>query len=213
MPRDGSPTRTRLLDAAERLVIDNGYAATSVDAVIAEARSSKGAFFHHFASKADLAVHLVERYAAADEAQLHAGLAAVAPIDDPRERLLEFVRFFEDEADALMEGQSSCLYIAVLTEHELAIGETSEPIARAVTAWRRAVSDLLRDAIRPAELDEPSIEALADHVFVTFEGAFILSRSAADPTHMRRQLAALRLLLAGLVQGGGSDGREGRPGQ
>ena len=45
-------------------------------------------------------------------------------------------------------------------------------------------------------------EALADHVFVTFEGAFILCRATGDPGHMRRQLGALRRLFEVLlVQG------------
>ncbi|MEJ7721594.1 MAG: TetR/AcrR family transcriptional regulator [Ilumatobacteraceae bacterium] len=55
MPRDGTATRERILDAAERLVIENGFSATSVDSVIDESSSSKGAFFHHFATKEKLA--------------------------------------------------------------------------------------------------------------------------------------------------------------
>ena len=35
MPRDGTATRERILTSAEQLVIENGYAATSVDQVIA----------------------------------------------------------------------------------------------------------------------------------------------------------------------------------
>lgn len=38
-------------------------------------------------------------------------------------------------------------------------------------------------------------DALADHLFVTFQGAFILSRSMNDPRHMRAQLAVLRQLI------------------
>jgi hypothetical protein len=34
-------------------------------------------------------------------------------------------------------------------------------------------------------------DALADHLFVTFQGAFIVSRSMNDPRHMRAQLAVL----------------------
>ncbi len=70
MPRDGTATRERILDAAEHLVIENGYAATSVDQVIAASGTSKGAFFHHFDSKRDLARALVERYVEADLAHL-----------------------------------------------------------------------------------------------------------------------------------------------
>ena len=42
-------------------------------------------------------------------------------------------------------------------------------------------------------------EALADHVFVTFEGAFILCRATGDPGHMRSQLRVLRQLVDSLL--------------
>lgn len=196
MPRDGTATRIRLLDAAERLVTDNGFAATSVDQVIAEAGSSKGAFFHHFSSKTDLGEQLVERYAAHDVQTLHDGLAAVAHLDDPKVRLVEFVRHFENRGDEIMSAQSNCLYVSVLTERQLAGPEATGAILGAVVAWREEIVTLLRDALGDTDLD---LDALADHVFVTFEGAFILCRSTGDPDHMRRQLAALRVLVEALV--------------
>ena len=44
--------------------------------------------------------------------------------------------------------------------------------------------------------------ALADHLFATFEGAFILARSANEPRHMRAQLTVLRQLLESLLREG-----------
>ena len=181
-------------------MIENGYAATSVDRVIAEAQSSKGSFFHHFASKDDLARALVERYAAADIAHLDAAIAAVsAATDDPAQRVLAFVRIFEDGADELMSIQSSCLYVSVLTERELVQRGTSAQIDRAIVAWREALVRLLEDALpHPGDLN---LSALADHVFVTFEGSFILSRATGEPRHMRAQLQIVRQLLETLLQG------------
>ena len=198
MPRDGGPNRTRIIDAAERLVIDNGFAATSVDQVLREAGTSKGAFFHHFDSKLALARALTERYVAADIAQLRAGLDATARVTDPGERVLAFVRFYEDRADEIMSAQSSCLYVAVLTEQELVGNGTAEVITTAIETWRAEIAALLT----AAGLDDT--EALADHVFVTFEGAFLLCRSTGDPTHMRTQLGTLRRLLAGLLASSGA---------
>jgi len=200
VPRNGAPTRERILDAAERLVIDNGYAATSLDRVIAEAQSSKGSFFHHFASKDDLARALVERYAAADIAHLDAAVVdVIAASDDPAERVLRFVRIFEDGADELMSAQSSCLYVSVLTERELVQRGTSAQIERAIVAWREGLVRLLEDALpEPGDLDLP---ALADHVFVTFEGSFILSRATGERGHMRAQLRVVRQLLEAVLQG------------
>lgn len=201
MPKDGTATRQRILDAAEKLVIDNGYAATSLDQVIAASGTSKGAFFHHFASKADLARALVGRYAAADIAHLEQALAAVdgARLTAP-ERLVAFIRLFEESADELMSAQSSCLYVSVLAEQQLARADTTDEIRRAILRWREGLSTLVVDALaavgRPGAIDP---DALADHVFVTFEGAFVLCRSAGDPGHMRTQLRTLRQLVEALV--------------
>lgn len=193
MPKDGAPNRARILDAAEHLVIENGFAATSVDLVLREAGTSKGAFFHHFDSKADLARALTERYVSADIAHLHAALEATAGVADPGERVLAFVRHFEEHADEIMSAQSSCLYVAVLTERQLVTNGTADLVTHAIETWRAGIADLLT----AAGLDDA--EALADHVWVTFEGAFLLCRSTGDPTHMRAQLGTLRRLLSGLL--------------
>lgn len=189
MPKDGTINRTRILDAAEQLVIENGFAATSVDAVLREAGTSKGAFFHHFDSKLDLARALTERYVAGDIGQLHRALAAIEHLTDPAERVLAFVRYFEDGADDLMSAQSSCLYIAVLTEQQLVSEGTAGLINQAIETWRTEIATLLRAA------GLADAEALADHLWVTFEGAFLLCRSTGDSSHMRTQLGTLRRLL------------------
>ncbi len=196
MPKDGSINRERILDAAQHLVIENGFAATSLTQVLDRVGTSKGAFFHHFDSKLDLGRALTERYVAADIAQLRAALEATADVDDPAERVVAFVQWFEDTADELMSTQSSCLYVAVLTEQQLISQGTADLIAHAVEVWREAVVRLLDAATRGRDLDLGDVDALADHVFVTFEGAFLLSRSTGKPEHMRAQLGVLRRLLA-----------------
>ena len=203
MPRDGTATRDRILASAEGLVIENGYAATSVEQVIAASATSKGAFFHHFGSKLDLARALVERYAAGDVAQLDAATAYAESVgSDPAGRVDAFLAWFEERADDLMDEQSSCLYISVLTERQLVSSGTAEPIVTAVVAWRDGLARLLAAALA----DHPGrrrpgvdVDALADHVFVTFEGAFLLARATGDPGHMRRQLRVLRDLVGALL--------------
>ena len=201
MPRDGAPTKQRILKTAERLVIDNGFAATSVDEVIAASQTSKGAFFHHFDSKLDLARSLVARYAAADIEQLKQAVAeAEATTDDPAERVIAFVRVFERAADELMSAQSGCLFVSLLTERQLVQSATSEHIREAITAWRADFSAMLRQAAHQHKrLKHIDLDALADHLFVTFEGSFILCRAMNDNRHMRAQLTTLRQLIEALL--------------
>src|SRR5690606_41602255 len=66
MARNGAATRKSIMDAAQALILETGFSATSVDTVIARAGITKGAFFYHFRTKADLAEALVERDAAED---------------------------------------------------------------------------------------------------------------------------------------------------
>ena len=200
VPRDGTATRDRILTTAERLMTDQGYAATSVDQVIEDSASSKGAFFHHFRSKADLADQVMERYVQADLANLDAALAAVAEVTDPVDRIVAFVRYFEDGADELLSVQSGCLYATVLAEREFTGGDINRRVAEATRVWRRAFVDLLEAALaaRPAAAGVDP-DALADHLYTTFEGGFILCRTMEDPSAMRAQLRVFRQLLEALL--------------
>jgi AcrR family transcriptional regulator len=54
-------TKRALVDVAEGLFTDNGYAATSLDAIVAGARVTKGALYHHFSGKQALFEAVFER--------------------------------------------------------------------------------------------------------------------------------------------------------
>ncbi len=201
MPRDGTRTRLLLLDTAQDLIERNGFAATSVDQIIDASGSSKGAFFHHFASKQALADALVTRYVDADLEMLAAGLAAGAEIADPVEKVLAFVGFYEQWAETLLESETSCLYIAALTERNLLDASTRAEVERGIRGWRTALAGLLADAFAAADvIDGPDVEEFADHLFVTFEGAFLLCRALGSADPMRAQVRVYRQLLAAVLR-------------
>lgn len=59
-------TRTRLLDAAERMFAERGIHGASLDDVAADAGLTKGAVYSNFTSKADLLLGLMQRRQAED---------------------------------------------------------------------------------------------------------------------------------------------------
>ena len=194
MPRDGSLTRERILDAAERLVVERGFAATSVDAVIEAAGTTKGGFFHHFPSKRELGRALIARYTAGDLALL-AQLAseAEAASGDPAEQLVALIDGFTEAADAHAREAPGCLYVSFVHERQLVDDGTIDLIVETVLAWRARLRQLLEGA---AALHPPRREvdlgSLADLAFTTFEGGFILARTMDDPTLLASQLTHLR---------------------
>jgi AcrR family transcriptional regulator len=68
-------TRTALVDAAERLFVAQGFHATSLDSVAAEAGYTKGAVYSNFASKEDLFFAVYERRLDARLAEFEAIMA------------------------------------------------------------------------------------------------------------------------------------------
>jgi TetR/AcrR family transcriptional repressor of nem operon len=204
MPRDGTVTRERILDAAQRLVIEQGFSGTSVDAVLKAASTSKGAFFNHFPSKDALAVALVERYAASDIGYLEEGLAAASNAGtSPEDRVIAFLQYFEDSAGELVADTVGCLYASALAEMELTAAGTQQPIEGAIVAWRREYGRLLHQAL--PSYPDAEVEALADHLWVTFEGGYLLARATNDPDHLRKQLAVEKRSVVALIE------RDSRP--
>lgn len=197
MASDGSRTRTRIMDAAEELILDRGFAATTVDEIIEGAGMTKGTFFYHFDTKADLAHALVERYAEMDRRHLEEGLSrAERESDDPLEQLLLFVRGFEEEAEALTEPYPGCLFASYCYQNSLFDRRTQQVVERAILRWRERVTAKLREAAsRHGMREEVDLDALADALWVAFEGAFILSKTLREPRAIAPQLALYRSTL------------------
>jgi TetR/AcrR family transcriptional repressor of nem operon len=192
MPRNATATRNRIMDVAQELLLERGFAGTSVDAVIAGASVTKGAFFHHFPSKDDLGLAVLQRYAAVDSETLESLIAAAEEeTDDPAEQVVAFVRRFADGAEEFAQNQSGCLFASFIYERELD-ERRNEVIAKGIRHWRERVLGKLEAAAAahpPAlPVDLPS---LADQVVATFEGGFIIARATNETGHLRAQLTHL----------------------
>src|SRR6056297_3080053 len=57
----GDATRLQLVAAARRLFGEHGYAATTLQGIVAAAEVTKGAFYHHFASKREIFLAVYEQ--------------------------------------------------------------------------------------------------------------------------------------------------------
>ncbi|ETZ36148.1 bacterial regulatory s, tetR family protein [Mycobacterium intracellulare MIN_061107_1834] len=64
-----------LLDAARRAFAEHGFADTSIAAVAAAARVTKGAVYHHFSDKAGLFEAVMDQQEEAAQAKVHAAIA------------------------------------------------------------------------------------------------------------------------------------------
>jgi AcrR family transcriptional regulator len=84
-------TRRALVDAAERLFAEHGYAATSLDAIVAGAEVTKGALYHHYSGKQALFEAVFEKVEAAGARQVQVALEGQR---DPWEKAVAGLRAF-----------------------------------------------------------------------------------------------------------------------
>lgn len=199
--------RDRILDAAHDLVFERGFTATTVDAILERTGASKGAFFHHFPTKGALGKALIERYAELDAEVLERSMARAASVTpDPAKQLVEFVRGFEVDIEAGLITQPGCLFASYLYEKIPDEAQSDAVILGAIALWRERILDKLEQAVATRPLAEPvDLGSLADHIWVVFEGGFLLGRATNDQFKLRDQLRQLRTYL-GLVLGVPTDG-------
>jgi len=82
--------RARILEAASRVFASKGFLSATVAEVAREAKVADGTIYLYFRNKDDLLLRLVE---ARMDALGRAMGEALAPIEDPREKLATFIRF------------------------------------------------------------------------------------------------------------------------
>lgn len=185
-------TRESLLRAAVELIRRDGYDATRVDAICAEAGVSKGAFFHHFASKQALAVQALQTW---DD--FGAALFAGAPFNqlgDPLERLLGCMDF-QVEFFGRPELLKSCLAGTVAQEVSATHPELRAAANACFVHAGERFTALLRDAAesRHAELDAA---AHADLWMAALQGALVLAKASHDESVIPTTLQLTRDLIA-----------------
>src|SRR5690606_29748027 len=145
--RSGEGTRAAIMDAAQALILEQGFAATSIDRVIDRAGVAKGAFFYHFPSKADLAHALVERYARQDEVLLTELLARAEELTrDPAQQVIIFVGLLREQMLSLDDPSPGCLFASYCYEAQLFDPTVHEVIRRNLCLWRERLAAKFRQA-------------------------------------------------------------------
>lgn len=190
VPAAGS-ARERLIAAAIATVRYKGFSATSVDEICQAAGVTKGAFFHHFASKEALAVEAAGAWTEIAEQRIFTQ-PDWTRIPDPLERLLGHIDFRLSMIDGPAED-FTC-FVGTMVQESY---NSSDPIRAACDASLHAYALRLAEDIQQAIdiygiASGVSAVSLAFHIQAVLQGAFILAKANGNPVIARDSVMHLK---------------------
>ena len=190
VPAAGS-AREKLIAAAIATVRYKGFSATSVDEICQAAGVTKGAFFHHFASKEALAVAAAGAWTDIAEQRIFTQ-PDWTRIPDPLERLLGHIDFRLSMLDGPAEDYTC--FVGTMVQESY---NSSDPIRAACDASIRAYALRLAEDIQQAIdiygiASGVSAVSLAYHIQAVLQGAFILAKANGNPVIARDSVMHLK---------------------
>lgn len=194
MPRDGTKTKTRILEAALQLSLSKGLAATSLDDVIANSGITKGTFFYHFQNKQDLADKLVAYFAKHDQANFDTLVERVEALSrEPLQQVLLMVGLVSEWFKDGKLDNPGCLFASFCYQSDLWTEEIRQVCDRQLDVWTKWVEGKLKQAAKqnPPRI-RTDLHAVAEMFNGVFEGAFVLARTSNNPKVITQQLNAYR---------------------
>ncbi|API59053.1 TetR family transcriptional regulator [Tardibacter chloracetimidivorans] len=182
--------RIRLLDVALRVIREKGYHATTVDELCAAAGVTKGAFFHHFKSKEDVAVQAARHWS-----EVTGALFASAPYHrhrDPLDRVMAYLDF-RRELVAGEVAEFTCLVGTMAQETFLTNPAIRDACFESISGHAETLEADLAEAIEARGLaTEMDAKSLALHTQAVLQGAFILAKGKDDAAIAIDSIAHLR---------------------
>ena len=197
--RDPAATRQRLIDATVRLMLRQGFAATSVDRICGEAGLTKGSFFHHFESKEAVGKAAVEWWG-----RMGASMYSAAWDDlegDPLERIhrmLDIMSGFTRREDG-----GPCVCMVGMMSQEMAA--TNPVIRDACTVelrfWTDRVAALLAAAKeKHAPVNDFDPVAVSWFLNSLWQGSMLVGKTCESQAMIRANLQLAREFVDGLFQ-------------
>ncbi|MGB5631307.1 MAG: TetR/AcrR family transcriptional regulator [Waterburya sp.] len=166
--------KERILKTVDRLFYEQGYAATGVNQIIAEAQVAKASFYQHFPSKEELVLAYIEAYNNNFFQQLR---RLEQQFTEPRANVLALFDLLADFAKQV--EFRGCTFLNIVSEFSQPESKPRILIAQFKTELREYIEQLVLKTLAKG-ISAASAKTRATAVYLLFEAALIESRVHHD---------------------------------
>ena len=182
--------KERILKTVDRLFYEQGYLATGINQIIAEAQVAKASFYQHFPSKEALVLEYIKTYNSSFVQQLRQ-LDKQHP--EPKAKILalfDYLACFAQQAEC-----RGCAFLNIAAEFSQPESKPRQLIAQLKTDLKVYIEQLVLKAL-PGDLSPESAQTRATAVYLLFEAALVESRIHHDLWPIEASKAAANQLLS-----------------
>lgn len=196
--RDPAATRQRLIDATVRLMLQQGFSATSVDQICTEAGMTKGGFFHHFENKEALGLAAIDWWG-----RMGTALYAEAWKDDSIDPLDQLHRLFEIMSGFTLRSEEACVCMVGMMSQEMSATNPAfqAACARELNLWTENVAKLLT-AAKKKHKPKTKFDAVQVAWFLNslWQGSMLIGKTCRSQELIRHNIKLARSFVDGLFQ-------------
>ena len=166
-------TKERLIEATFQEVYSKGYNAASLSTILKAADVKKGAMYHHFSSKKEMVLAMIEQKV---QQRIY---NYWKDLETQQENIIEFiVSILKDTSNR--DFKRGCPLGNLLQETLIDDKDFALVLKNIIEQWQALFESSLQKALELQEIKNVNVQELALFIIATLEGAILLSKNSCS---------------------------------
>lgn len=177
-----SELREKLLDAALKEVKKSGYNGASINDILNEAGGKKGSLYHHFGSKKDLILKMIEERVNDELKDEWVDLEK-----DNNNNLDDLINLIKDSSQR--DCINGCVLGTLMQEISYEDEDFNEALNKSLDVWQEVFKTKLKKAQEKKEIREDiDIDELSTFLMAILQGAMLITKMQGNDTRYNKSI-------------------------
>lgn len=179
--------RDNLLDIAYEEFYTNGYSATGLNVILKKANVAKGGLYHHFKSKKELVIAII------NERICPNSLEKYVKLDEVKENRLKALLEILDSRDSNFD--KGCPLGNLILELSNSDEDILKALQNCINSWQKIFEQVIQESIDKKEIKEVNAYDTSLFIISTIQGGLLLSKLSKSDIEYKKCIKLLKEVL------------------